>query len=130
MAEGMDDEQRRRWAEQWARQSGREPGTATAGPDAGEPTSWQPEDLEDVDLAGSGDDETIARWLTEDQGGDALPGGADRRARIVRDARRIAERAVNDSAVPGRYHKLIRRYFERLQRTVDEAPGTPPPDPP
>jgi hypothetical protein len=79
---------------------------------------------EPLEIAGEG---SGVRWA-----GDLLPGSASgpvaeapAARRIVRQAREVAERAVDDSMVPNRYHRLIRRYFRRLDETVQGEPTDP-----
>lgn len=87
-------------------------------------------EIEDVDArnADEGDPgEVIAEWLgregaTRDGEAGTRIGDAQQR---VRQAQRIAERAVNDQAVPSRYHSAIRRYFGRLNETVERAAESP-----
>lgn len=119
--------------------SGPDPGTvpgAGAAGDVGEPPAFG--DFADVDLrdeSGPGD-ATIAEWLQE---GDAGGGeGPASRQTHVGQARRAAERAVERSTVPSRYHSLIERYFGRLPETAERAaargrparPSSAPPPPP
>ena len=79
------------------------------------------EGVEGLDLRGDEvADQVVAEWL--DEIGEQAPGEADRgTSRRIRRAREVAERAVNEAAVPARYHELIRRYFGRLGETVDRA---------
>ncbi|NNM25909.1 MAG: hypothetical protein HKO59_07970 [Phycisphaerales bacterium] len=132
LAEGMTGEERESWARRWQRdQTGDGFGDALADP----PPSATPRDpafgagSDVVDLTG---DETggepVFEWLTPDGGPGATAGSgggavADRVAR----ARRAAERAVEETAVPSRYHEFIRRYFDRLPETVEagRTPSTP-----
>ena len=79
------------------------------------------EGVEWLDLRGDEvADQVVAEWL--DEIGEQPQGKADRgTSRRIRRAREVAERAVNEAAVPARYHELIRRYFGRLGETVDRA---------
>jgi len=125
MAENMTDEERRRWAEQWQREFG----TSGAGkgglisPDRADAPSYAPEQMDELNLS---DDELagrlIAEWLGDERidraTGATEAGPASQR---LGRARRDAERAVEESAVPSRYHRLIQRYFGRLGETIDKA---------
>ena len=130
LAENMTDEQRRQWAEQWQRTTGdddyttgTEPGQS---PDQPDQPMAEVESIEDFDLAG--DDlaqQVIAQWLSEE-----TTGSADRRDRTSTAdrffrAQRAAERAVEDASVPSRYHRFIKRYFDRLAQTAEKAAAKP-----
>ena len=77
-------------------------------------------DFDDVDLrdpeAGS---LTVSEWL--DESGAAAGPGTARRRTLARRARGTAEQAIEKSVIPSRYHDLIRRYFGRLEETVENA---------
>ena len=81
-------------------------------------------DLEDIDLRDPdiGPDRVIAEWLS-DEPLEGEPGRTDQpgRAQRIREAQDVAERAVDDSVVPSRYHNLIKRYFGNLGKTIDKA---------
>ena len=78
-------------------------------------------DLRDTDDAGEG--QVIATWLGEE----SRPGEPGRGTQpLVRRAQSEAERAVEESAVPSRYAGIIRRYFGRLNETVNRAAGQAP----
>ncbi|MEM7230254.1 MAG: hypothetical protein AAF432_15720 [Planctomycetota bacterium] len=106
--------------------NGQEPGQAesplTLAPDA------TPLDAEAQNVDASGQelaDELIASWIG---GNPNLPAGQGRitsseRAARAAAARRVAERAVNESNVPSRYHDLIKRYFGDFTSTVEKAAG-------
>jgi len=142
MAEQMTPEERRRfqeWAEQMQREqqpggdqqpdgqgrglAGDEPGLR--GDDA--PTQRPPvddgafEDIDDVDLREDDPGRTVAEWLADDdlegRPGRTTEGGGD----PVGEARKAAERAVDETSVPTRYHELIRRYFRQLDDTAQKA---------
>jgi hypothetical protein len=74
---------------------------------------FAPEGTEDLDLGGT---EPATPMAGELLGAGEGQGPLDREAarRVVREARHVAERAVDESVVPSRYHRLIRRYFGRL----------------
>jgi hypothetical protein len=139
MAESGDEEQRRRWAEQWMRQDsgdGDDPGDMPGLLQDSGDGDWSPQDLEPLDLAGpETPQETVAQWLSDEEPSPGAPtGNGTSRAQRVRSAQQVAERAVNEAVVPNRYHRFIKRYFDRLQETVERAatepaPG-PTPDPP
>jgi hypothetical protein len=88
---------------------------------------------EDVDLRdenASVPERSVARWL-DPEGGPPDPGPgqaapATGRAAAQR-ARTEAEQAVERAAVPSRYHRLIRSYFNKL---TESAPPTAPAGPP
>src|SRR5690606_19285095 len=94
-------------------------------PVEGERTRYAPDDIEDVDARSTAEVEpgqVIAEWLSEEPR-DLEPGaprGGEAQQR-VRQAQQIAERAVNEQAVPARYHGAIRRYFNRLSEAVERA---------
>lgn len=70
-------------------------------------------------------EEVVAEWL-----GEGLKNGSvserDRAGRILEEATKSAERAVEDRSVPARFDRLLRRYFQRLP----EATGVKPPSTP
>ncbi|MCL4211856.1 MAG: hypothetical protein KJZ68_14475, partial [Phycisphaerales bacterium] len=73
-----------------------------------------------LDLRQQGDERTLAEWLTDEKL-EGQPGRTDRAGAggagglpAARDARRAAEQAISENAVPRRYHRLIRRYFDRI----------------
>jgi hypothetical protein len=128
MAESMDEEQRRQWS---AAREQMQPGTGDeAGrdgrrtPPTDEAAPLERDRIEDIDARAFEDDpgEVIAEWLSDEphEIGDATPRRAAPTER-AREAQRVAERAVNEQAVPARYHELIRRYFGRLPDTVERA---------
>ncbi len=126
LSEDLTDRERQRWARSWQRQS-----TGELRPDpigAADP-QLAVHDVESVDLRGDeAADRLITEWLGRESG-EGAPGRTDRgeARRLIRRAREGAQRAVNESGVPSRYHDLIRRYFGRLEETVRKAStGTPP----
>lgn len=96
----------------------------------GDERRLEPFETQDVDARSTdeGDPgEVIAEWLSREgatRDGEAGTRIGDAQQR-VRQAQRIAERAVNDQAVPSRYHSAIRRYFGRLNETVERAAESP-----
>lgn len=88
---------------------------------AHEPLQHEIEDLDlrDENIEGG---ELIAEWMdpSSPRQGDPQTRRVEAEQR-VRQAQEIAERAVNESAVPSRYHERIRRYFGRLNETVERA---------
>jgi hypothetical protein len=78
----------------------------------------QRRDIDDIDLRPDDEDfdRVLAEWMSEEDVAPDREGVARRTPsqERVREVQRIAERAVEDAAVPGRYHRLIRRYFDRL----------------
>ncbi len=106
----------------------RAPGS-TKGTEDAPPTGAPPADapqftgFDDVDLRrGAEADTNIAEWLSPEPVTD--PAAVERRSDAVRRAAAAAERAVERSAVPSRYHRLIQRYFGKLP---DPAAANPPP---
>ncbi len=140
LADNLTEEERQRLAAQWM-PSGNAPGSQVEGlsPDRGRPPGDEAlfDAREDVDLRDADapePDRSVARWL-DPEGGPPDPGpgqaapGAGRAA--AQRARAEAEQAVERSAVPSRYHRLIRRYFNKLTEPAPPAPpdapsGTPP----
>lgn len=131
MAEGRQDR-----GDPTATESGSELTPMPGGTDgAGASSPQRPDDsaatepwertIEDIDLRDDDFDhgELIAEWI--DEAGPMREGDPTTRRveaeQRVRQAQEIAERAVNDAAVPSRYHERIRRYFGRLNETVDRA---------
>lgn len=103
-----------------------EPGTlagaqtegTTPPPDAS-PASTHDIDLRDNDVG----DQVIAQWLGRETPSDAsaTSGQIAQGVDPIRSAQRQAERAVNESSVPSRYHRYIRRFFGRLDQTAERA---------
>lgn len=79
------------------------------------------------------DDRVLADWFGDGAEG---AGNAVERERVIRDAARSAERAVEDRAVPRRYRDLVRDVFERYRSRTggtseavplgEDAPRSPP----
>jgi hypothetical protein len=144
MAERMTPEQRERWARQFAREmqnqqrqddtnaAGRRSDGRTPGlNEKGQPSNYNPEKTETVDARGPEKDAGLLldEWLSEvesmpDGGTGAAAGGGA--GDPVRSAQDFARRAVNDSTVPSRYHRIIDEYFGRLDQTVRNAKATAP----
>lgn len=85
-------------------------------PDVTQPDARDDVDIHDVDARAIDDDpgEVIAEWFNDE---DVEIDPETRRAQFeerARSAQRVAERAVEDAAVPARYHEFVRRYFGRL----------------
>ncbi len=137
LADTLSEEEKQRFAEQWLREFGSTPGTDHAQRAETAPPQ-QPifRETETVDIGG---DEAakniIARWL-----GDEVIEGEPQRTQhggeVIRRAQSAAEHAVDQTAVPRRYHELIRRYFGKLDETVQKAasssksaPAEPAPNP-
>lgn len=99
----------------------------------GTSTSATPEDqrftgFHDIDLrqgSGGEGDLDLGQWLSGEPNAD--PATVEERRGTVRRAQAAAERAVERSAVPPRYHRLIQRYFRRLPEATGgtEAPSPP-----
>jgi hypothetical protein len=127
LADSLTDEEKRELAERWMQRPQADAGGTRVGSgraDAQPPDGAAPfEKTEDVDLREepAGDEgRIIAEWLGGDEG-DAEPVLPARNRARARAARTEAERAVEKAVVPSRYGKYIRRYFGRLEETVDKA---------
>jgi hypothetical protein len=143
LSQRMTPQERERWARQWRRQQGEadqaprpigaesssdftdDPQPASAGPDQPQPSRFQRDDL---DLRGTETaDQIIAEWLNEDGPGAPSPQRAQAAPPAVKQAREVAQRAVNEAAVQKRYHRAIQRYFGRLNETASKAASEPAP---
>ncbi len=83
-------------------------------------------DLRDLDEQIRQNQQIIAEWLSDAPvEGAPTPVGAGGRV-AVRRARNAAEQAGEKSVVPSRYHEFIRRYFGRLEKSVDTPPPAKP----
>jgi hypothetical protein len=81
---------------------------------------------EDVDLRGDElAQQPIMQWLNKNAPAPTGRATASENAPQVSKAQEFAERAVEDSVVQKRYHKMIKRYFGRLNQTIDKAAGEP-----
>ena len=150
MAQHMTPEERERWAQQWQKQNGQhapvdqpppdamahnnsnpggggpKAGHEFAEPRAGNPSPAPPQAKpDDVDLRGNEvADQPITDFLDNNPPGEpgANPGARSAAtAERIRAAQQVAERAVNDSAVPSRYHQFIKRVFGNLNRAANPA---------
>ena len=144
LAERMTPQERERWANAWKQQQGenqqQSPPPGTGSPDSipgqmgngdavnrQSPPAFQPEDL---DLRGNETaDQIIAEWLNDEASGPQSPQRSSAAPAAVRQAREVAERAVNEAAVQKRYHRAIQRYFSRLNETATKAATDPAPKP-
>lgn len=81
---------------------------------------------EELDLREDATDQrTLAQWLADEQPADGEAGETTGGGNpIVAQAQRAAERAVNEGAVPRRYHDFIQRYFGRFRKTIEQAAET------
>ncbi len=131
LADTMTEQEKQRLIEQWMEAAGADPQdaglpggddpTGDADRTASSPQHPPFEGFDDIDLRGDEmADEVIAEWLGDAPLSDAPP-RAEGRAAAVRRARSAAQQAVEKSVVPSRYHQLIRRYFGRLEETVEKA---------
>lgn len=126
LADTLSEQEKQRFAEQWLREFGSTPGTGH-GQRAEISPPQQPtfSETETVDIGG---DEAakniIARWLG-DEVIEGEPQRTQRGGEVVRRAQSAAEHAVDQTAVPRRYHELIRRYFGKLDETVRKAASSP-----
>ncbi len=137
LADTLSEQEKQRFAEQWLREFGSKPGTDDAQRAETSP-SESPifRETETVDIGG---DEAakniIARWLG-DEVIEGEPQHTQRSGKVIRRAQSAAEQAVDQTAVPRRYHELIQRYFGKLDETVQRAasssksaPAEPAPNP-
>ena len=137
LADTLSEQEKQRFAEQWLREFGSKPGTDDAQrADTSPPESPIFRETETVDIGG---DEAakniIARWLG-DEVIEGEPQRTQRSGEVIRRAQSAAEQAVDQTAVPRRYHELIQRYFGKLDETVQRAasssksaPAEPAPNP-
>ncbi|MEE8459692.1 MAG: hypothetical protein V3S08_07455 [Phycisphaerales bacterium] len=148
LADTMTDQQKQQLLEQWMRMQGTDQDNPDTPPERlggrGDPGSEKDGDLleqqrtrppppafEDVDLRDLDEQirqnqQVIAEWLSSESfEGAPAPAGAGGRA-AVRRARNAAEQAVEKSIVPSRYHEFIRRYFDRLEKSLDTPPTAKP----
>ena len=122
IADTMSEEEKREFAQKWMRDFGARPGA-----DHGQRAQTKPPDrpafteTETFDIGGDEEAKNIiASWLSDE----AIEGDPKRTTKggeMIRRAQSAAEQAVDQSAVPRRYHELIRRYFGQLEKTVDKA---------
>ncbi len=122
LADTLSEQEKQRFAEQWLREFGSTPGTGDGQP--AETTPPQQPTFSETETVDIGGDEAakniIARWL----GDEVIEGDPQRTQRsgeVIRRAQSAAEQAVDQTAVPRRYHELIRRYFGKLDETVRKA---------
>ncbi len=137
LADTLSEQEKQRFAEQWLREFGSTPGTGQEQrAETSPPESPIFRETETVDIGG---DEAatniIARWLG-DEVIEGEPQRTQRSGEVIRRAQSTAEQAVDQTAVPRRYHELIRRYFGKLDETVHKAasssksaPAEPAPNP-
>ncbi|MCH7849195.1 MAG: hypothetical protein IIB53_12620, partial [Planctomycetes bacterium] len=137
LADTLSEQEKQRFAEQWLREFGSKPGTDDAQrAETSPPESPIFRETETVDIGG---DEAakniIARWLG-DEVIEGEPQRTQRSGEVIRRAQSAAEQAVDQTAVPRRYHELIQRYFGKLDETVQRAasssksaPAEPAPNP-
>lgn len=137
MLEEASPEQRRE-LEELARElseggstGGREGGSGRQvadGPRATEQSEWR---FEDVDAGARADGEpgesrVLSEWFGEEgerPAGRAGAGEARDRSRVLEEAARGAERAVERRAVPRERRELIRRVFERYRQRAEQTGG-------
>jgi len=143
LADTMTDQQKQQLLEQWMQMQGADQDnsdTPPGGPGNGDdpagsdnglpdqqrthppPPAFEDVDLRDLDEQIRQNQQIIAEWLSDAPiEGAPTPTGAGGRA-AVRRARNAAEQAVEKSVVPSRYHEFIRRYFDRLEKSLDTPP--------
>jgi hypothetical protein len=139
----MTPEQREQWSRQWQREtdgnserdkltdqlqkmlSDSQSSGAKGNARAGDPEeSLANAAKEDVDLRGeSPGEQVLAQWLGEADDVSSGATGTATATQRVEQAQKAAERAVDDAAVPSRYHSLIKRIFGRLDETTRNAAG-------
>ena len=122
LADTLSEQEKQRFAEQWLREFGSTPGTGHS-QDA-ETTPPETPIFRETEAVDIGGDEAakniIARWLG-DEVIEGEPQRTQRGGEVIRRAQSAAEQAVDQTAVPRRYHELIRRYFGKLDETVQKA---------
>ncbi len=78
----------------------------------------------------SAGDRVVGEWLgTGKKGAGSGPADADEARRVLRDAAKSAQDAVEDRTLPRRYDRLLRRFFQRVPGEMgltDDAPGAGP----
>lgn len=105
------------------------------------PPAPRVEGRDSIDLRGRAAGDVVAEWFDDLPPGESAGTAEARVASRVESARRAAERAIDRSAVPSRYHELVRRYFGRLDEAARDvrpnsatdaptAPSSPRPAPP
>lgn len=126
LADTLSEQEKQRFAEQWLREFGSPPGTGQE--QQAETTPPETPIFRETETVDIGGDEAakniIARWL----GDEVIEGDPQRTQRggeVIRHAQSAAEQAVDQTAVPRRYHDLIRRYFGKLDETVQRAASSP-----
>jgi hypothetical protein len=126
LADTLSEEEKRELADRWLPKPDTGPGPSRVGAgrlDQQTPDGLPPFDtFEDVDLRPDEENEgqIILDWL-DPLGADGEPAPPARGRALARQAQTDAERAVEKAVVPSRYHRYIRRYFGRLEETVDRA---------
>lgn len=142
LSQRMTPEERERWAQQWRRQQGEaqdqppqpfgaaspdqftsEARRPDGSPDQPRPPRFQTDDLDLRDAKTA--DQIIAQWQGDEAPADGAAQPTQSAPPAVRQAREVAERAVNEAAVQKRYHRAIQRYFGRLNETASKAAGEP-----
>jgi len=128
VASGRTSEDRDRLQEAMRRE--RNTGTGASGVRESDTTNAEMADAETEDLELRDEalaDDIIATWLSDEPPGNVTGTTARQttRAERAQRAREVAERAVNETSVPTRYHDLIRRYFRSFDDTVERAADTP-----
>ncbi len=137
LADTLSEQEKQRFAEQWLREFGSPPGTGHE--QHAETTPPETPIFRETETVDIGGDEAakniIARWLG-DEVIEGEPQRTQRGGEVIRRAQSAAEQAVDQTAVPRRYHDLIRRYFGKLDETVQKAasssksaPAEPAPNP-
>ncbi len=138
LADTLSEQEKQRFAEQWLREFGATPGTSHE--QRAETTPPETPIFRETETVDIGGDEAakniIARWLG-DEVIEGEPQRTQRGGEVIRRAQSAAAQAVDQTAVPRRYHELIRRYFGKLDETVRKAasssksaPAEPAPKPP
>lgn len=81
---------------------------------------------ESLDLRGGESGSQVLAEIFDHRRFEGAPGvDRPRPGAIARDAARSAERAVSNATIHRRYHDLIKRYFDQLPSTLEEAAGAP-----
>jgi hypothetical protein len=106
-------------------QPGTAPGNARRSPDGPAPEGFRTDVVDARPREGEQQSPTGGRVAGETSG-DGKPGAPmlskQEAAEAVRRATENVERAIDDRTIPGRYDRLLRRYFKRLPEKLDTPP--------
>ena len=79
--------------------------------------------VKDAQSEGAGPQRVVAEWLGKGKPGTGAVAAPAERDRIVREAVKSGEKAIEERAAPKRFDKLLMDYFKRLPDQVN--PGAP-----